>query len=54
MKTIDNKGFLPTPHAMGRSVPAKKASPFQIVNKVNGFAHDSYGTALFLNLTLST
>lgn len=46
MKTIENQSFFTTPHAMGRSVPVKTASRFQIVNKINGFVHDSYETAL--------
>ena len=46
MKTIGIKGFLPGPNAMGRSVPAKTPAAFQITNKINGFEHVSYGTAL--------
>jgi hypothetical protein len=46
MKTIENKGFLPTPNAMGRSVPVKTPVNLQITNKINGFEHIFYGTAL--------
>jgi hypothetical protein len=46
MKTIENKGFLATSDAMGRSVPVKAPAAFQIANKINGFVHISYGTAL--------
>jgi hypothetical protein len=31
---------------MGRSVPLKTPIRFQIANKINGFVHVSYGTAL--------
>jgi hypothetical protein len=33
-------------NAMGRSVPLKTPIRFQIANKINGFVHVSYGTAL--------
>jgi hypothetical protein len=33
---------------MGRSVPLKTPIRFQIANKINGFVHVSYGTALDL------
>ena len=33
---------------MGRSVPVKTPVQFKIVNKINGFVHDFYGTALAL------
>jgi hypothetical protein len=46
MKTIENKGFLPIPNAMGRSVSVKTPAAFQIANKINGFEHVSYGTAV--------
>ena len=46
MKTIENQGFLTAPHAMGWSVPAKTPAEFENVNEINGFVHDSYGTAL--------
>jgi hypothetical protein len=46
VKTIENKGFLPNPNAMGRSVPVKAPVNLQIVNKINGFEHVSCGTAL--------
>lgn len=46
MKTGENKGFLPIPNAMGRSEPVKTPVTFQIANKINGFMHISYGTAL--------
>jgi hypothetical protein len=46
MKTIENQGFLTTPNAMGRSVPVKTPTAFQITNKIKGFEHVSYGTAL--------
>jgi len=46
MKTIENKGFLTTPSAMGRSVAVTSPASFQIANKTNGFEHVSYGTAL--------
>jgi hypothetical protein len=47
MKTAENKGFLTFLNAMGRSVPLKTPIRFQIANKINGFVHVSYGTALF-------
>jgi hypothetical protein len=31
---------------MGRSVAVKAPTSFQIANKINGFEHISYGTAL--------
>ena len=46
MKTIENQGFLTAPHGMGWSVPAKTPAEFENVNEINGFVHDSYGTAL--------
>ena len=48
MKTAENKGFLTFLNAMGRSVPLKTPIRFQIANKINGFVHVSYGTALCL------
>ena len=36
---------------MGRSVPLKTPIRFQIANKINGFVHVSYGTALNTNAT---
>jgi hypothetical protein len=39
LKTAENKGFLTTPNAMGRSVVAKSPVAFQKANKINGFAH---------------
>src|ERR1035441_2641107 len=47
LKTAENKGFLTFLNAMGRSVPLKTPIRFQIANKINGFVHVSYGTALF-------
>ena len=49
MKTTENKGFLTTPNPMGRSVAVKTPANFQIANKINGFEHISYGTALNSN-----
>jgi hypothetical protein len=46
MKTIENKGFLTTSDAMGRSMLVKSPSSFTIANKINGFEHISYGMAL--------
>jgi len=43
MKTIENKGLLTVLNSMGRGVPLKPPSRFQIVNKIKGFAHISYG-----------
>ena len=48
MKTTENRGFLTTLNAMGRSVAVKTPSNFQIANKINGFKHVSCGTALNL------
>jgi hypothetical protein len=48
LKTAENKGFLTFLNAMGRSVPQKTPIRFQIANKINGFVHVSYGTALDL------
>jgi hypothetical protein len=53
MKTAENKGFLTFLNAMGRSVPLKTPIRFQIANKINGFVHVSYGTALNFNHWLS-
>ncbi|MEI8291646.1 MAG: hypothetical protein WCH99_19435 [Verrucomicrobiota bacterium] len=52
MKTSGNKGFLATLNPMGRSVPVKTPVNFTITNKINSFAHISYGTALNYNLCL--
>ena len=46
MKTIGNRGFLRTLNAMGRRVPVNTPPAFTIANKINGFEHVSYGTAL--------
>jgi hypothetical protein len=46
MKTIENKSFLPVPHVIGQSVPIKTPHVFQIANKINGFEHISYESAL--------
>ena len=46
MKTTENKGFLTSPNAMGRSVAVKLPVVFQKANKINGFEHIFYGTAL--------
>ena len=46
MKNLENKGFLPIPKSMGQSVPGKTPGAFQIANKINGFIHISYGSAL--------
>jgi hypothetical protein len=46
METIENKGFLTIPNAMGWSVALKTPSGFQNTNKINGFVHVSYGMAL--------
>jgi len=53
MKTFENKGFLPVPNAMGWSVPVKTPAAFQIANKINGFEHISYGTALKIFIQIS-
>lgn len=46
MKTVEYKGFLRTPNAMGWSVVVKTPAALQITNKINGFERISYGTAL--------
>ena len=46
MKTTENKGFLPTPKTMGQSMAVKSLVAFQKTNKINAFAHVSYGMAL--------
>ena len=46
MKNVENKGFLPIPNAMGQSVPVKMPVVFQITNKINGFMHVFYGSAV--------
>jgi hypothetical protein len=38
---------------MGRSVPLKTPIRFQIANKINGFVHVSYGTALIQNTLIT-
>ena len=48
MKTTENKGFLPPPKTMGQSVAVKSPVAFQKNNKINAFAHVSYGMALTL------
>jgi hypothetical protein len=53
MKTTENQGFLPTPNAMGRSVAVKTPVCFQNTNKINGFVHVFYGTALLILLNSS-
>jgi hypothetical protein len=53
MKTIENQGFLPIPNAMGLSVAVKTQAAFQIINKINGFAHVFHGTALAKKLKFS-
>src|ERR1017187_9278962 len=52
LKTAENKGFLTFLNALGRSVPLKTPIRFQIANKINGFVHVSYGTALYYFLLL--
>jgi hypothetical protein len=54
LKTAENKGFLTFLNAMGRSVPLKTPIRFQIANKINGFVHVSYGTALNGNTKTAT
>ncbi len=49
MKTTENKGFLTSPNAMGRSVAVKLPVAFQKANKINGFEHIFYGTALYFS-----
>jgi hypothetical protein len=46
MKKIENQGLLTSPNTMGRNVPVKTPTAFQIANKINGFVHISYGMAL--------
>jgi len=46
VKPIQNQGFLTTPKAMGLNVPVKTPTAFRIINEINGFVHNSYGTAL--------
>ena len=46
MKTAENKGFLTTPSAMGRSEAVKSTVDYEKANKINGYMHVSYGTAL--------
>ena len=46
METIENKGFLTIPNAMGWSVAFKTPPGFQNTNKINGVVHVFYGTAL--------
>jgi hypothetical protein len=46
MKNVENKGFLPISNVMGQSVPAKMRVAFRITNKINGFMHVFYGSAV--------
>ena len=46
MKIIENQGFLTALNAMRRCVSVETTDGFTIVNEINGFVHDSYGTAL--------
>ena len=46
MKTLENKGFLNITLAVGQGVAVKPPAQFEIANKINGFVHDSYGTAM--------
>jgi hypothetical protein len=46
MKIVENKGFLPTPNAMGWSLAVKTPADFQNTNKINDFEHVSYGMVL--------
>jgi hypothetical protein len=48
MKIVENKGFLPTPNAMGWSLAVKTPADFQNTNKINDFEHVSYGMVLML------
>jgi hypothetical protein len=50
VKIIENKGFLTTPNAMGRSVAVKAPSSFKNADEINGFEHISCGTALKKNI----
>jgi len=49
MKSVKNKGFLATLNAVGRNVPVKTPVTFKISNRINGFEHVFYGTALIHN-----
>jgi hypothetical protein len=40
-------GLFANSNLYGQSVTVKTTSGFQIANKINDFAHDAYGTALF-------
>ena len=48
MKNIENKGFLTTLDAVGRCVPVKTPAALQKANKINGFVHIPYGTAMVI------
>ena len=48
MRNVENKGFLTTLDAVGRCVPVKMPATFQKANKINGFVHIPYGTAMGL------
>ena len=47
MKTLENQPFLRLPFPVGRSVSLKTHSDVRNANKIKGFEHVSYGTALF-------
>ena len=49
MKNIENRGFLTTLDAVGRCMLVETPAAFQKANKINGFMHISYGTAMKLN-----
>ena len=46
MKTLENMGFSQLLHSVGWSVWVKPQAKVTKANKINGFEHDSYGTAL--------
>ena len=46
MKTLENQPFLRLPFPVGRSVSLKTHSDVRNANKIKGFEHVSYGTAL--------
>ena len=46
MKTLRNQAFSPVLDPVGRNVATKTGSDVRNTNKINGFEHVSYGTAL--------
>jgi hypothetical protein len=50
VKTIEYRGFLTIPVAMGWSVAGFTRSIHQNTNKFNGFEHNFYGMALKSNV----